>query len=200
MDNNNLNKFLSEENASGENNGGKRDPFNRVFDWVEMLALYFSIGLILIILFFKHSPVVGNSMNPTLSNGDILIVSTFMYTPKANDIIVCQSESYGLEKPLVKRIIATEGQTVKIDYKSWTVTVDGKVLEEDYIKREADSMRGSNYLPETFTVPENCVFVMGDNRNGSSDSRIREIGFIDERYILGKVAFRIAPVTKFKFF
>ena len=165
-----------------------------------MFALYFSIGLILIILFCKHSPVVGSSMSPTLSDGDLLIVSTFMYTPKATDIIVCQSESYGLEKPLVKRIIATEGQTVKIDYKSWTVTVDGKVLEEDYIKREADAMRGSNYLPESFTVPENCVFVMGDNRNGSSDSRIREIGFIDERYILGKVAFRIAPITKFKFF
>lgn len=183
-----------------DENGAAPDAFSRFFEWVETFALYFAIGLILILLFFRHSPVVGTSMVPTLNNGDVLIVSTFNYKPRTGDIIVCQSESYGLETPLVKRIIATEGQTVTIDYENWTVTVDGTVLQEDYINRVSGEMNGSNYLPSTFTVPENSVFVMGDNRNGSMDSRSSAVGFIDERYILGKVSVRLLPLSDFKIF
>lgn len=183
-----------------EENGAAPDAFSRFFEWVEAFALYFAIGLVLILLFFRHSPVVGTSMVPTLGNGDMLIVSTFNYKPRTGDIIVCQSESYGLETPLVKRIIATEGQTVTIDYENWTVTVDGTVLREDYINKVPSAMKPSDYLSDTFTVPEGCVFVMGDNRNGSVDSRSSAVGFIDERYILGRVAVRLFPLSDFKIF
>ena len=187
------------ENLTASNN--KPSALYSLFDWVAMIALYFAIAMLVLVVFFTHSPVNGSSMNPTLSDGDVVIISKFAYTPKNGDIIVCQSESYGLEKPLVKRIIATEGQTVSIDYENWKVTVDGEVLDEQYINYDENSpMRSSDYLENTFTVPEGMLFVMGDNRNGSSDSRSSLIGFIDERLVIGKVAFRLLPISEFEIF
>ena len=144
-----------------------------VFEWIDMIALYFSVAMLILIVFFTHSPVNGDSMNPTLQDGDIVIISKFAYTPESGDIIVCQSESYGLETPLVKRIIATAGQTVSIDYENRTVTVDGKLLNEDYITSDTVPFDASDYLDGTFTVPEGKLFVMGDNRGHlkSADSR-----------------------------
>ncbi len=198
---------LTEETVSEE--GESVSTFSKAFEWVEMFAVYFAIGLFIILMFFRHSPVVGTSMVPTLSNGDVLIVSQFMYTPKAGDIVVCQSETYGLETPLVKRVIAVGGQTVRIDYENWSVTVDGVTLNEDYINRPVTpdiegyiptSMKSSDWLPSEFTVPEGYVFVMGDNRNGSTDSRSSSVGFIDERYVMGKVAVKILPFKDFKIY
>ena len=178
-----------------------RRKFRSFFEWIEMFAIYFTVGIVLLTVFFRHSPVVGSSMYPTLKENDIVIVRQIFYSPKPGDIIVCQSATYGLEKPLVKRIIATEGQTVSIDYESWTVTVDGTVLDEPYINYDANNpMRHSDYLEDTFTVPEGMLFVMGDNRNGSSDSRSSHIGFIDERLVIGKVSFRLLPISEFKLF
>ena len=172
----------------------KPSTLRNVFEWVEMFAVYFAVGIAVLMLFFRHCPVNGESMMHTLKHRDMLILSTFNYTPENGDIIVCQSENYGLERPLVKRVIASGGQTVKIDYEKWTVTVDGVTLTEDYIwKREGKPMNPSDYLPEEFTVPEGQIFVMGDNRNNSKDSRSSEIGFIDERYVVGKVWIRITP-------
>jgi signal peptidase I len=194
----------NKETPTEQQNGAdekKPTVFSSVFETIETLALYFAIAITLLIVFFTHSPVIGSSMYSTLEQGDLLIVRKFAYVPENGDIIVCQSESYGLEKPLVKRIIATEGQTVRIDYDNWTVTVDGKVLDEDYITREAlKSMHYSNYLEKEFTVPKNSVFVMGDNRNSSIDSRDIRIGFIDERYIIGKVTLRLFPFNKIAIF
>ena len=171
-----------------------KNTLKNIFEWVEMFAVYFAVGIAVLMLFIRHCPVNGESMMHTLNHEDLLILYTFCYTPENGDIVVCQSEKYGLDRPLVKRVIATEGQTVKLDYKSWTVTVDGVALDEDYIwKREGKQMNASDYLPEEFTVPEGHVFVMGDNRNNSKDSRSSEIGFIDERYVVGKVWIRIAP-------
>ncbi len=103
-----------------------------------------------------------------------------------------------INKPLVKRVIATSGQTVSIDYKNWKVTVDGEELIEDYINYiQGVEMEDLSFLPETFTVPEGKLFVMGDNRNNSRDSRYSEIGFVDERRVLGKVIVRILPLSSF---
>ena len=172
-----------------------------IFEWVEMFAVYFAVGIAVLMLFFRHCPVNGESMMNTLNHRDMLILYTFNYTPENGDIIVCQSDTYGLDRPLVKRVIAKGGQTVRIDYEKWTVTVDGVTLEEDYILRWNDrAMLQSNYLPSEFTVPDGYIFAMGDNRNNSKDSRDAEIGFIDERYVVGKVCMRLLPFSDFTIF
>lgn len=178
----------------------KPSVFASVFDIIETLALYFAVAIVILITLFTHSPVDGTSMVPTLEPNDLLIVRRLGYSPQNGDIIVCQSPTYGLNKPLVKRVIATEGQRVVIDYKNWTVTVDGVTLDEDYINRIPGADMLSSYLGEEFTVPENHIFVMGDNRNGSVDSRSEHVGFIDERYVVGKVALRLMPINKFELF
>ena len=197
-----MNDFKDTESVNNTEKEKKPSPLTSVFEWIQMLALYFSVAMLILVLFFTHSPVIGTSMSPTLSDGDVLIISRFAYTPENGDIIVCQSEKYGLDSPLVKRIIATEGQTVTIDYENRKITVDGELLNEDYISGEITPFDASDYLDTTFTVPSGHVFVMGDNRGPkkSLDSRSSKIGMIDTRYILGEVVVRLFPISDFKFF
>ena len=172
------------------------------FEWVETIVLYFAVAMAILVLLFTHSPVVGTSMSPTLDNGDVLIIRKLGYTAKPGDIIVCQSETYGMEIPLVKRVIAIEGQTVTINYKERTIIVDGIALNEDYIAESDLPFDASDYLPNTFTVEKDKVFVMGDNRypSKSLDSRFEQVGMIDERNVLGKVCVKIFPLNKIKFY
>ena len=176
-----------------ENPGAKLK--NELFDWLEMAVLAMSVVFMIFTFFARVSIVSGPSMEDTLHNGDVLVVSDLLYTPSQGDIIVVQTPTLGYEEPIVKRVIATDGQTVRIDTDTWEVTVDGKVLDEPYVKRVSGNMRGWVY-GDSYLVPDGCVFVMGDNRNNSKDSRSYDIGAVDERFIIGKVILRFFPLNK----
>ena len=164
-----------------------------VLEWYEALI---SAALVLVLVFsffFRIIQVDGSSMVPTLVNGDKLIVWGAGYTPQRGDVVIVDSyTSYG--KPLVKRVIAKGGDTVSIDYATGTVAVNGEVLQEDYI---AEPTYLGYDVTFPYTVPEGTVFVMGDNRNQSLDSRSTYVGCIDERDILGRVLLCFMPFTDF---
>ena len=164
-----------------------------ILEWYEALI---SAALVLVLIFsffFRIIQVDGSSMVPTLVNGDKLIVWGAGYTPQRGDVVIVDSyTSYG--KPLVKRVIAKGGDTISIDYDSGVVMVNGEVLQEDYIA-EPTYLGYDVQFP--YTVPEGTVFVMGDNRNQSLDSRSTYVGCIDERDILGKVLVCFMPFTDF---
>lgn len=162
------------------------------YDWLGSFIAALLCVVILFTFVFRIVRVSGDSMLPTLQDGNVLIISDMAYEPQTGDIVVLQVPSYKNGLPLIKRVIATEGQKVEIDFKEWKVKVDGKLLDETYIKyMEGFSMESFNCPPE-FTVKDGCVFVMGDNRNDSNDSRNSVIGQVDERYILGKVIVRLS--------
>ena len=142
-------------------------------------------------------------MMPTLHENDVLIISRAGYTPENGDIVIIQTPD-DLKRPLVKRVIATGGQTVRIDFDAWKIYVNGTLVEENYIRKTNEPMTRyniGNYFEKIdaeqkiyeAVVPENCVFVLGDNRNNSKDSRA--LGFIDERYVIGEVNFRLLPLS-----
>ena len=164
-----------------------------LLEWYEALI---SAALVLVLIFsffFRIIQVDGRSMVPTLANGDKLIVWAAGYTPQRGDVVIVDSyTAYG--KPLVKRVIAKGGDTISIDYDAGTVTVNGEVLHEDYI---AEPTHLGYDVQFPYTVPEGKLFVMGDNRNESLDSRASSIGCIDERDILGKVLLCFMPFTDF---
>jgi len=159
------------------------------FEWYEALI---SAALVLVLIFsffFRIIQVDGESMVPTLQNGEKLIVWGAGYEPQRGDVVIVDSYTpYG--KPLVKRVIAKGGDTICIDYETGTVAVNGEVLREDYI---AEPTYLGYDVEFPYTVPEGTVFVMGDNRNGSSDSRDYRLGTVDTRYVIGKAAFLIFP-------
>lgn len=170
-----------------------RKPSQTIFEWLEIFIVSVAAVFILFSFVARIAVVEGNSMYPTLSNNDKLLVRQIFYTPKQGDIIVCQSVKYGLDKPLVKRIIATEGQTVRLDRENWKIYVNGFPLDEPYIVVGEGMMVDWQYETDEIVIPKGHVFVMGDNRNNSLDSRFYNVGMIDERYIIGQVVYRFLP-------
>ena len=161
-------------------------------DLVYMLAVI----LVLFLLIFRIIVVSGSSMKATLVDGDyLLLLSNIFYSePEQGDIVVVSTKNYENGKPLVKRVIATEGQTVDIDFELGVVYVDGEALEEPYVYTPTNVAEGAVF-PQT--VEPGHVFVMGDNRNNSKDSRSSAIGQIDTREILGRVFFLGIPGTDY---
>ena len=178
-----------------------------VFEWYEALISAALVLVLVFSLFFRIIQVDGESMVPTLQNGDKLdwssdvcssdldklIVWGAGYEPQRGDVVIVDSyTAYG--KPLVKRVIARGGDVVNIDYQAGTVSVNGEVLQEAYI---AEPTYLGYDVTFPYTVPEGTVFVMGDNRNASLDSRSSYVGCIDERDILGKVLLCFLPFSDF---
>ena len=165
-----------------------------MYDWVQCLIVALIICVVFFAFFVRIIDVVGTSMNPTLNNSDKMLVSGLFYKPKVGDVVVFKKDEYNPNKALVKRVIAVEGQEINIDFANGLVYVDGEVIEEAYIN-EATQKKLDFIGPQT--VPEGCVFVMGDNRNASTDSRDKRIGMVDERLIIGKVYMVIYPLSEF---
>ena len=166
-----------------------------IYDWIHCLSIALIICVVIFAFFVRLIDVRGTSMNPTLNNGDKMLVSGLFYSPKAGDVVVFKKDEYDPERALVKRVIATEGQVINIDFDNGIVYVDGEPLEEDYIM-EPTTNKIDFIGPQT--VPEGCVFVMGDNRNASTDSRKTEIGMVDSRLILGKAYFVVYPLSQMR--
>lgn len=176
----------------------KRSAVKEIYEWLETFLVALSAVVLVFTFLVKFVTVSGDSMRETFHSGDRLLITNVAYTPEAGDVVVVDV-SHNLEMlhyqqkgaPYIKRVIATEGQTVNIDPVNWKVYVDGKVLDEPYVFRINLANMNLGTIKYPYTVPEGCVFVMGDNRNGSADSRMIEA--IDTRYILGKVFFRLLP-------
>jgi signal peptidase I len=145
-------------------------------------------------LMFRVVVVVGPSMYDTLVDGDrLILVSNVLYrNPEQGDVIVASKNSFRDGECIIKRVIATEGQAVDIDFQLGVVYVDGVALQEDYTYTMTNLDEGMQF---PLIVPENCIFAMGDNRNASMDSRNPQIGFVDKREILGKAIFLMMPGT-----
>ena len=153
--------------------------------WLVAIVLVF-------LLIFRVVVVSGASMNQTLLHGDyvLLINNIFYLEPKQGDIVVASKDSFKAGEPIIKRLIATEGQWVDIDFETGIVYVDGDPLDEPYVNTPTNLDEGVLF---PLMVEENCVFVLGDNRNASKDSRSMEIGQIDKRELLGKAIFLFLP-------
>ena len=168
----------------------KQNTVLYLHDLIHLLAVI----MILFLLVFRVIVVSGSSMYDTLLNGDYLLLlsNVFYQEPEHGDIVVISKESFDNGTPIVKRVIATEGQTVDIDFALGVVYVDGEALEEDYINALPTVEEGTRF---PLTVAEGCIFVMGDNRGVSRDSRDPAIGQIDKREVLGKAIFLMYPGT-----
>ena len=171
------------------------------YTWQQNVALYLHdivymlvAVMVLLMLFFRVIVVDGPSMERTLLNGDymFLVSNLFYREPQYGDVVVVSKQAYDNGKPIVKRVIATEGQVVDIDFQEGIVYVDGVALDEPYTKTLTTLKEGATF-PQT--VAPGCVFIMGDNRNNSKDSRSMQIGQVDKREVLGKVCYLLFPGT-----
>ena len=191
---------MNDENMVQENGGNplperkEHKTTKSILGYVHDLVYLLGAILVVFLILFRVVVVSGPSMQNTLVDGDylLLIGKPFYTQPAQGDIIVAAKDSYGNGTPIVKRIIATEGQVVDIDFEAGIVTVDGQILEEPYIKNLTTRFEGTVF---PLKVEPGCVFVLGDNRMNSKDSRDPVIGLIDIREIIGKAVFLFVPGT-----
>lgn len=215
----------SADGSPGEENGGtEKKKFSLsvlLLEYVELFVTCLGAVLIIFSMLFRVCTVSGDSMMPTLKNGELLLITNLFYEPQQGDIIIFHQTSETHERfnePIVKRVIATEGQLVYIDFTAGIIEVDGIELQEDYIQlvnslgyhtgeytlfakhnfQMIPFSDGTTHYVFEATVPEGCLFVMGDNRNNSADSRDTVIGFVDERRVLGQVLCRIDKGLSFQ--
>jgi signal peptidase I len=170
------------------------DSIAGVYEWVHSLVFAVAIVVILLTFFVRLVDVSGTSMKQTLQNNDKVVVSNFFYQPKQGDIVVI---SHGAEyaEPIIKRVIATEGQSLSIDFDTEKIIVDGVELKENYIQGHTHKEDGE--IPKV--IPEGKVFVLGDNRGVSMDSRSKAIGLIDVTDIIGKAEVVVFPFGNMKY-
>ena len=179
---------MTEENT-------KKKKVKEVLEYAESLTVVFAVMLLIFTFIARPATVDGESMLPTLRNGERLVISNLFYEPAPGDIVVlCGAADREEGRNLIKRIIAVGGQTIDIDFETGEVTVDGEVLDEPYILERTHLDEGTEF---PLTVPEGEVFVMGDNRNASRDSRSLSVGTVKEEYIVGRVLFRFFPFDRF---
>lgn len=172
----------------------KKSPWSTVYEWLDSPIYAVLLILIVFTFFVRIVGVSGESMLPTLQDGDWLTVSAVTKSVDRGDIVVV-TQPNTLNEPLIKRVIAKGGDTINIDFTTGAVIVNGEIQNEPYI---ADlTLRKGDFKGET-VVPEGMLFVMGDNRNKSLDSRFDVIGLIDERYVLGVANLRIFPLGDWK--
>lgn len=163
-----------------------------IFDTLDSLKGAVTVVFIIFMLLFRAVGVEGSSMTPTLVDGDWVAVSSVTSHVNHGDIVVI-TQPWERDIPIIKRVIGVAGDTVDINFETGEVFINGELQQEDYILEPTLTNYNAAF---PLTVPEGRIFVMGDNRNGSLDSRSSKVGLIDERYVLGRAAFRIWPNTK----
>ena len=185
-----IDEFWIEFNSVTEEETPKTSPaLSFIYDITDSVKGAIVVVFLLFSFVFRAVGVDGDSMVPTLADGDWLAVRAINTKIERGDIVVI-TQPNSLNEPLIKRVIAFGGDEVNIDIVAGKVTVNGEVLNEPYIYEPTNRMSNVAF---PITVPEGCVFVMGDNRNNSLDSRSKTVGFIDTRYILGVAEFRFYP-------
>ena len=179
----------------------KSSPKLDLYYWTQALVMVLILLILICTLVGRVIGVVGSSMVPTLHDGDMLLLQSLGYTPKQGDVVVLRKPGFPAPPqdtaPIVKRVIAVGGQHVRVDYDAGAVYVDDIALDEPYILEHM----ANHYSPEMnvldVTVPQGSIYVLGDNRNNSSDSRHEALGTVDSRYVLGRVLCVIWPLSDF---